>query len=68
MLQSLEVPEGKKPEEVYREFDNALGVSGWATPGKAISPVEDDGAPLWWTGDEDASQSFLTAQGVFLGG
>jgi hypothetical protein len=27
----------------------------------------DEGAPWWWDGDEEASQSFLAAQGVQLG-
>jgi hypothetical protein len=70
MAQSLEIPDGGKAEEVYKAFDNSLGVSGWATPGRPMSVVErrDPEAPLWWTGDEDASQSFLHSQGVMLDG
>jgi hypothetical protein len=69
MLQGLDYGEG--PEEANRvrtEFDNSLGVSGWTTPGAFIDhqPEREPGTPLWWQGDEDASQSFLRSQGVIL--
>jgi hypothetical protein len=49
-----------------------LGVSGWWLPGqqpadhRAGVPPAQTGAPAWWKGDEEASQSFLTAMGVRL--
>jgi len=47
--------------EVRAEFDSELGVSQWRHSRDATAraaPV-DDGAPSWWYGDEEASQSFL---------
>jgi hypothetical protein len=49
-------------------LDATLGVAGWPGPGqpaRTASAVE-PGAPPWWHGDEDASQSFLAAMGVRL--
>jgi hypothetical protein len=68
MLERLHVPEGKNPEEIRKEFDNELGVTAWATPGRPINPEKetDRSAPSWWTGEEDASQSFLSSMGVIL--
>lgn len=68
MVQSLEVKDGQTEESVRRQFDNALGVSSWGTPGSVIKPQKDRpaGAPAWWDDDEEASASFLAAQGVNL--
>jgi hypothetical protein len=68
MCQRLDVPKDADAAEVQKRFDNELGVSGWASPGMEVKPgVEvDPDAPLWWTGDEDASQSFLASMGVRL--
>jgi len=70
MLQRLDAPEGKDPEQARREFDNSLGVSGWRTPGAGSEPAEErePGAPLWWQGEEEASAAFLMSQGVVLNG
>lgn len=71
MLQRLIVHDGQSEEQARAKFDADLGVSAWATPGRERRPVQqtpDDGAPWWWTGAEDASQSFLAAMGVSLGG
>lgn len=65
----LDVPEGSTEEQVRKNFDNSLGVAGWASPGHAADEEAvqyDPDAPIWWTGDEDASQSFLLSQGVIL--
>lgn len=71
MLQRLIVRDGQTEEAARARFDADLGVSAWATPGharRALEPTSDDGAPWWWTGAEDASQSFLVAMGVTLNG
>jgi hypothetical protein len=69
MLQRLIVREGQTEEQARARFDADLGVSAWALPGhdrRQPEPVTDTGAPWWWHGNEDASQSFLTAMGVNL--
>lgn len=68
MCQYLDVPEGADEEQVRKKFDNEMGVSGWRSPGMPVRPeVEiEEGAPMWWQGDEDASQSFLASQGIRL--
>ncbi len=71
MLQRLIVHDGQTEEQARARLDADLGVSAWAAPGRtrtAIEPKPDDGAPWWWHGAEDASQSFLAAMGVTLGG
>lgn len=54
--------------DARRALDAALGVSGWALPGRGATNVErpDPGAPWWWHGAEEASQGFLSAMGVTL--
>ena len=69
MLQRLIVHDGQTEEQARRKFDADLGVSAWALPGRdrrEDEPQQDPGAPWWWQGAEDASQSFLTAMGVTL--
>lgn len=68
MCQRLIVKEGQTEEQARRELDEALGVPTWETPGSRAVPRKPrpEGAPMWWTDDEDASQSFLKAQGVVL--
>jgi hypothetical protein len=69
MLQRLDVGESENPEDVRRAFDNEMGVTGWATPGRTKvfeRTPEDEGAPLWWHGAEEASQSFLASFGIVL--
>jgi hypothetical protein len=45
------------------------GAAAWQVPGdqhrRALPPPE-PGAPPWWHGDEEASQSFLAAVGLKL--
>ncbi len=68
MVQRLSVRENEKPETARKRFDGQLAVRAWTTPGtrdKTPDP-RDPRAPWWWDGDEDASQSFLTAMGVNL--
>jgi len=69
MLQRLIVHDGQTEEQARARFDADLGVSAWALPGRErreAEPAQDTGAPWWWQGDEDASQSFLTSMGVTL--
>ena len=68
MLERLDAPEGKNPADVRKEFDNELSVAAWAAPGRPINPEKekDPAAPSWWTGEEDASQTFLSSMGVIL--
>lgn len=53
-------------------LDHELGVEGWpaadALPSDPLlrPPPPTPGVPDWWTGDEQASQSFLAAMGVQL--
>lgn len=64
MVQRLEVGDDDKPEDVRRGFDNDLGVIRWQVPGggNKYADVEvEEGAPAWWAGDEQASQSALDA-------
>lgn len=70
MCERLDASEDEDPEAVRRRFDNELGVRRWLrTPddvSKYASAPVDDGAPWWWEGDAEASDSFLAAQGVSL--
>jgi hypothetical protein len=59
------------------ELDAALGTAAWPTLGVIDDAIEITtagelgvpvGAPAWWHGDVEASQSFITAMGVNLGG
>jgi hypothetical protein len=56
-------------ERERAQLDAALCVAAWPAPGiRRARPAEptEPGAPAWWHGDEDASQSFLDAMGVQL--
>jgi hypothetical protein len=68
MTQRLTIREGQTAEAARRQFDGQLGVSAWATPSQPMSEPEprDVGAPWWWEGAEEASDSFLTSMGVTL--
>lgn len=75
MLEQLDyqqegVPESMRrtPLEIRQGFDNDLMVRTWRVPGSVEAPVDTrpEGAPAWWESDEEASQSFLVAQGVVL--
>lgn len=54
--------------EARRAFDNSLSVVRWKAVRDApdVEDTRDPLAPDWWTSDEDASQTFLDAQGVSL--
>lgn len=58
----------KRPEKPRYDFDNTLSVNDWTVPGGTRKRVTVEGAPAWWTGDEDASQQFLASVGVMTNG
>jgi len=59
-----------KGQRDYRaELDSSLDVASWATPlttFKSRQIAREPGAPSWWHGEEEASESFLRAMGVNL--
>lgn len=65
MISRLDYDEDR-PERPRRELDQVLEVNDWRIPGLRSRPTtrRPEGAPYWWDGDEDASQSFLQAMGV----
>jgi hypothetical protein len=58
--------QGTATDAERASIDNALGVSSWPGPVRQPRPPAESGAPAWWAGDEDASQSFLAEMGVTL--
>lgn len=56
--------------DVRAELDDVLDVTAWQVPGTRthtyVRAREDvpTGAPAWWHGDEEASQSFMREMGV----
>lgn len=57
------------PAGPRRQLDQSLDVAHWTVPGGGITTrqrlrARHPGAPDWWYGDEDASQTFLTSMGV----
>jgi len=70
MCSRLRVAEGQTPEAAQKQFDALLSVAGWALPGaSSITAVaREEGAPWWWEGEQDASESFLRSMGVTLDG
>jgi hypothetical protein len=73
MLQRLDYDPGKEGdhERARKQLDAKLKVKRWRVGSDQEDPMAevevDEGAPWWWDGDEEASQSFLAAQGVQLG-
>lgn len=57
-------------EEARKKLDAQLKVKRWrivpAQPDPYAGAPVDDGAPWWWDGEQEASDSFLTAMGVNL--
>lgn len=67
MVQRLPQPEKEHPDPRQEYLDGPLRVDDWAAPGEYVKPPSEDipqGAPSWWRGDEDASQSFFKAMGI----
>lgn len=61
--------EGESVDDARRRIDHALGVQYWrvsrSSPEREPEP-DATPTPYWWTGDEDASQTFLHEMGVVL--
>lgn len=69
MIQRIAPEEDQTHEEVRQELDDVLDVAAWRSSRRVTAPErppEDEGAPSWWHGDEDASASFLKTVGVSL--
>lgn len=70
MCARLDVGENEDPEAVRKRFDADLGVRRWrvtdAAEDRYADAVIDEGAPWWWEGDAEASDSFLKSMGVKL--
>lgn len=68
MVQRVQPGENEPEEAARARLDSDLAVRRWTTPWQTApeSVSVEDGAPWWWAGDEDASQSFLVSQGVTL--
>lgn len=68
MSQRVQPGENEPEEAAHIRLDTDLQVRQWRTPwqGTPETVVAEEGAPWWWAGDEDASQSFLVSQGVTL--
>lgn len=64
MTQRLKVDEDGDVTPARLELDKRLAVIRWQMPGggNRFADVEtEEGAPSWWAGDEEASQSSLAA-------
>lgn len=70
MCSRLDAGENEDPEAVRKKFDADLGIRRWrltdADIDRYADAVIDEGAPWWWDGDDEASDSFLEAMGVNL--
>ena len=64
MTQRLKADDDGDVTASRRELDGELGVARWQVPGQGNKYAEveiEEGAPSWWTGDEEASQASLAA-------
>lgn len=58
-------------EQAVNQLHTELELGAWRIPTtyqppkRKVAP-EDEGAPWWWKGAEEASQSFLREQGLVL--
>jgi hypothetical protein len=62
-----ELPDADKehPDPRDEYVDGPLDVANWEIPGQPRPDVDTPpGAPSWWKGDEDASQSFFKRVGI----
>lgn len=68
MVRNLAADEND-PAGPRKRLDTVLDVRNWSVPGGGITVRqrilrEAPGAPDWWYGDEDASQSFMMEMGA----
>lgn len=72
MTQRLDYDQSKEGSyaEARKKIDNQLKVKRWRVLEEQQDPYADkpveDGAPWWWDGDEEASDSFLSSMNVQL--
>jgi hypothetical protein len=69
MVARLPYPDEKDHPDPRSELDVPLMVNTWHVPGEQRPDVEGEtveGAPSWWRGDEEASQSFIREMGIKL--
>lgn len=72
LLQRLDYDPGKEGdhERARKQLDAELKIKRWRISEADADPFAEteieEGAPWWWDGDEEASSSFLAAQGVNL--
>jgi hypothetical protein len=72
MLRRTSYDEGKEgaAEAARKELDQKLKIKRWRVTPEDTDPYAetetDPGAPWWWDGDAEASESFLDAMGVQL--
>jgi hypothetical protein len=71
MLQRIDYEDKEDPNPRATKLDIPLKVSKWKMPGSHIYKKSsestggtDSNIPDWWSGDEDASQSFLNAMNI----
>jgi hypothetical protein len=55
--------DAKTRQEEVIALDARWAVAEWRVPGQVVRPSV-VGAPVWWHGAEDASQSFFQAMGI----
>ena len=58
----------KNPQRPRQRLDQTLEVGRWHVPGGVYRQRQrtSNSTPAWWSGDEDASQTFLHAMGVVM--
>jgi hypothetical protein len=66
MLERLIMPDEKTNPDPRGDLDRILEVDYWSTPVTTPTRAADvpPEAPVWWRGEEEASQSFFTAMGI----
>jgi hypothetical protein len=66
MLQRLQEPDDEHPDP-RGQLDQWLETALWPTPMTRrvlYAETVEPGAPSWWHGDEEASQSFFKSMGI----
>jgi hypothetical protein len=68
MVQRLGYPDEKDNPDPRGDLDRWLEIGSWPTPAMRRTSYDDEqrepGAPDWWHGDEEASQTFFKSMGI----
>lgn len=64
MIDTLPYADKEHPDPRAEFLDDPLGVEEWQRPGQVQVGEVIPGAPSWWHGDEEASQSMLRQMGI----